>query len=266
MNRQNKDGRPIYSDKIWSQIQENGAILQKLGYTESINKPNLFYKQLTFNQDQNGLIFVDLRGTDFIPIWEDPDPIVYKNDALAFIDFFKEVVNLKGSGVPIRFSFFDSCEPEGWGFLINKIPSGFCKRCGKNIINVVDWTILEGGAYNPKVQGNVIDVKIEINHCKICKKMEYAKREYRNNCLKRADKCEICGEKNAELTHHITYKTAKTIRLCRSCHGVLHKKEFPNPIWKEKRKVQVKKNNNKEVTKVKSLEKPKKPGLGNFVY
>lgn len=26
----------------------------------------------------------------------------------------------------------------------------------------------------------------------------------------------------------------KTIRLCRSCHGVLHKKEFPNPLWEER--------------------------------
>ena len=196
----------------------------------------MFYKCLTSNQDKNGIIFVDIRGTDVIPIWEESDPIVYKNDNLAFTDFMKEVVKLKGSGVSIRLSYYDRCEPEGWGFFLNKIPSGYCKRCGKNVINEVDWTILQGGAYNPKVQQHLINIKIEINHCNICKRMEYAKQEYRKKCLKSADICEICGEKKAELTHHITYKPAKTIRLCRSCHGVLHKKEFPNPLWEEKRK------------------------------
>ena len=236
MNRQNKDGRPIYSDKVWNHMLDNGEILHKLGYKENIKKPNLFYKCLTSNQDKGGYINVDIRGTNVIPIWEDSDPIVYKFDNLAFIDFMKEVVNLNRSGVSIRFSFYDKCEPDGWGFFLNKIPSGYCKRCGKNIINEVDWAILKDGAYNVKIQENLVDINIEVNHCNICKKMEYAKKEYRNNCLKRTDVCEICGEKKAELTHHITYKTAKTIRLCRSCHGVLHKKEFPNPLWEEKRK------------------------------
>jgi len=175
------------------------------------------------------------------------------------------VVKLKGSGVSIRPSYYDSCEPEGWGFFLNKIPSGFCKRCGKNIINEVDWTILQGGAYNPRVQSHLINIKIEVNHCNICKKMEYSKQEYRKKCLKNADICELCGEKEAELTHHITYKPAKTIRLCRSCHGVLHKKEFPNPIWKEKRKVQEKKNNKEEVVLAGDIEKPNRIGLEKFI-
>jgi len=264
MIRQNKDERPIYSDKIWNQMLVNGEILKKLEYEESINKPNLFYKCLTSNQDKNGIIFVDIRGTDVIPIWEEPDPIVYKNDNLAFIDFMKEVVKLKGSGVSIRLSYYDSCEPEGWGFFLNKIPSGFCERCGKNIINEVDWTILQGGAYNPKVQQHLINIKIEINHCNTCKRMEYTKQEYRKKCLKIADLCELCGEKEAELTHHITYNPVKTIRLCRSCHGVLHKKEFPNPLWKEKRKIP-KKMNNKEIVVVEALEKPNRTGLEKFV-
>ena len=75
MRRQNKDGRPIYSDKIWYQMVENGKKLQKLGYEESTKKPNLFYQILTSNQVNNGIIFVDIRGTDVIPIWEGPDPI-----------------------------------------------------------------------------------------------------------------------------------------------------------------------------------------------
>lgn len=101
---------------------------------------------------------------------------------------------------------------------------------------------MQDGAYSTKLQEGLVDVNIEVNHCKICKKMEYAKQEYRKKCLKSSDLCEICREKKAELTHYIIYKLAKTIRLCRSCHGVLHKKEFPNPVLKEKRKAQKKKN------------------------
>ena len=264
MKRQNKDGRPIYSNNIWYQMVENGKKLQKLGFEESINKPNLFYKIITSEKGKNGIIFVDIRGTDVIPIWEEPDPIIYKNESLAFNEFMKEVVKLKGSGVSIRLSYYDSCEPEGWGFFLNKIPNGFCKRCGKNIIEEVDWTILQYGGYNAKIQENPYNINIEVNHCTICKKMEYTKQEYKNKCLKVADICELCGEKEAALTHHITYKPAKTIRLCRSCHGVLHKKEFPNPIWKEKRKIK-KKKNIKEELEVGALEKQNRTGLERFI-
>ena len=54
MKRQNKEGRPIYSDHIWSMMLENGAILQKLGYEESFKKPNLFYKVFPSEQGKNG--------------------------------------------------------------------------------------------------------------------------------------------------------------------------------------------------------------------
>lgn len=262
MKRQNKDGRPIYSDKVWYYLVDNGKKLQKLGYKESFNKPNLFFKILTSDQGNNGIIFVDIRGTDIIPIWDEPDPIVYKNNSLAFIDFMKEVVKIRGLGVTIRFSYYDSCEPDGWGFFLNKIPSGYCKRCGKNIIDEVDWNILQDGAYNAKILENPYNVRIEVNHCNICKKMEYKKKEYKEKCLKVADLCEICGVKNAELTHHITYNPAKTIRLCRSCHGVLHKKEFPNPIWKEKRKVQ---RIEKKKEEVGNNEKPSRSGIENYI-
>ena len=56
MLRQNKDSRPIFSDKVWYHMVENGKKLLKLGYEESINKPNLFYKILTSNHGNNGII------------------------------------------------------------------------------------------------------------------------------------------------------------------------------------------------------------------
>ena len=44
MKRQNKDGRPINSDKIWKRMLWIGSNLEKIGYQESNKKPNLFYK------------------------------------------------------------------------------------------------------------------------------------------------------------------------------------------------------------------------------
>jgi len=158
MIRQNKDGKPIFSDKVWNQILEYGKMLEKLGYEESKKSPNLFYKNLTLKDEKIGIIFVDLRGTDYIPIWERPYPIVYHNEYLKFIDFIKEVVRLKRLGIDIRLSFFDKFEPEGWAFFLKEIPIGICKRCGKDIIEEVDWTVLENGAYNSKLQNNSIDI------------------------------------------------------------------------------------------------------------
>ena len=86
MKRQNKDGRPIYSNKKWNQICQTGGMLEKLGYMESKKKPNLFYIR-----KNNGFIFADLRGTLIVPIWDDLRPLVYKSKELAFESFIKEV-------------------------------------------------------------------------------------------------------------------------------------------------------------------------------
>ena len=70
---------------------------------------------------------------------------------------------------------------------------------------------------------------IEIGYCKTCRKIEYSKWEYWSKYrkdFKNNKKCELCLEKDGELDHHITYNPATIIRLCRSCHGKLHKKRF----------------------------------------
>jgi len=114
VKRQNKDGRPIYSDKKWQQLLETGEILETIGYSESYNKPNLFYKPIN-----GGAVFADLRGTDDVPIWGDLRPLVYKSEDLAFNDFMKAVVRIKRFGCDPRGSFYEMCEPGGWGFLLD---------------------------------------------------------------------------------------------------------------------------------------------------
>ncbi|MFW9878582.1 MAG: hypothetical protein ACFFG0_36335 [Candidatus Thorarchaeota archaeon] len=232
MKRWNKDGRPIYSNGKWYKLKQTGEILKKLGYSESYKKPNLFYKKIN-----GGFMYADLRGTVIIPIWDDLRPLVYKSESLVFASFMKEVVNMKRSGCDPRGSFYDMCEPGGWGFLLydGKIPAGYCKRCGKDIINSVNWDILLEDFYITYKKG--IDSYLELNYCNICRKIEYSKKMFRSDNLKDKNLCEICEKNEAEIKHHITYDPPKTIKICRSCHGKIHKfgSNFPNPLWKEKK-------------------------------
>lgn len=236
MIRQNRDGKPIYSHKKWQKLQETGEILEQLGYKESYNKPNLFYIQIN-----KGIVFADVRGTEIVPIWDDLRPLVYKSKNLDFNSFMKEVVRLKRSGCDPRGSFYDMYEPEGWGFLLDdgKIPAGYCKRCGKDIIDNVNWDILLGDFYALYEKGIVLH--LELNYCPICKRIEASKKKFRSENLKSMNLCELCERNEAELEHHITYDPPKTIKICKSCYGRIRKfgNNFPNPLWKErKRKIQ----------------------------
>jgi hypothetical protein len=232
MLRQNKDGRPIYSEKKWQKLQEAGEILIQLGYKESYNKPNLFYRQIS-----GGIVFADLRGTEIVPIWDDIRPLIYKSENLDFNRFMKEVVKLKRSGCDPRGSFYDMYELGGWGFVLDdsKIPVGYCKRCGRDIIDIVKWDILLED-YNI-IYTKGIDLDLELNYCPICRKIESSKKEFRSENLKSMNLCELCEKNKAEIIHHITYNPSKTIKICKSCHGKIHKfgKYFPNPLWKDKK-------------------------------
>ena len=47
-------------------MKEIGQNLERMGYRESKKNPNFFYKSI-FDNGENGVIFVDIRGTDIIP-------------------------------------------------------------------------------------------------------------------------------------------------------------------------------------------------------
>lgn len=238
MIRQNKDGRPIYNNKLWFQMLETGEKLKKLGYEETYTKPNLFLKKIKFTSEENGekreeVVFASLMGTDIIPIWDNPRPYVWKSKNLPFNYFLPEFILLKRAGCSPRGSFYDECEPGGWMFGLDGIPSGYCKRCGKDILNLVNWEILNEDFF--KLYRKGIHQNIEVNYCETCKNIEYAMREYRLQHVEDFKMCELCGIKDAQIKHHITYNPEKIIRVCRSCHGKIHHKGFPNPLWKEKR-------------------------------
>lgn len=177
MKRQHKDGTPIPSDSVWQTMQETGQKLEYLGYIESVNKPNLFYKtyESLMDDEENGLIFVDIRGTSDTPISEDCRPISYYRN-LSFKDYITNLIILKRAGCIPRLTFFTKYEPNGWGFLIEDIPDGHCKECRKDILSVVNWNVLEDGLYNELIELESIEPIIEINYCEMCKISQYEKK------------------------------------------------------------------------------------------
>ncbi len=240
MIRQNKDGRPIYKESVWYQMIETGQKLRKLGYKDSSKKPNLFYKpietEFKSRDDQifkvKGAVFADMRGTELVPIWSDPSPLVYFID-LPFKIFLPEFILLERSGCSPRVSFYEECEPDGWMFGLDKIPSGYCNRCGEDILQEVNWGILEKDWIELYDEG--IDQSLEVNYCEVCRTIEYEMKEYKSQHFQDFKLCELCGIKDVQVNHHIKYKPEKIIRICRSCHGKIHHKGFPNPLWKEKK-------------------------------
>lgn len=174
MKRQNKDERHIYSNSVWNKIAKTGIKLENLGYKESRNKSNLFYKQKHYvpeklgkdNANNKGVMFVDLRGTDIVPIWDDPNPITYSKN-LPFSQYMVEFILLIRGECSPRLTFYQSMEPDGWAFGLNEIPDGYCKECRSDIINSVKWDILEEDINELLAKG--IDPNIEVHYCEKCK-------------------------------------------------------------------------------------------------
>ena len=149
MKRENIDGRPIYSPYLWQRmlIIENKLI--RLGYRESSRNENLFYKKV-----HNGWVYADLRGSEWIPLWEEFGLNMYFYDDVPYWMFLKELILIKRYDCPIL-TF-----KESYDHYFNKIPTGYCRTCNKDILPFLNEYELT------KYQ---LDLTIEFNYCKTCK-------------------------------------------------------------------------------------------------
>jgi hypothetical protein len=136
---QDKFNNSIYPSKFRI-LQKQGELLMKIGYKESKNKPNLFYKSAP-----KGVFFADMRGTEEVPIWKDTSPLFYWKFK-AEIPMWKrrrlvneELTNLDTKKIPIRFSYevtngaieFEKTS----SFIDNSFitwDDGYCKFCNKD--------------------------------------------------------------------------------------------------------------------------------------
>lgn len=124
-------GRPIYS-RIFGVLQKYGEKMVALHWSESYNKPNLFYK--SFNEI---MVFADMRGTEIVPIWDEPYPYIYDNgkseeEWKRRRSINKAIAELNSVNIPHRFSFYEDCEPDGLFFGDEQdLADGICKMCKK---------------------------------------------------------------------------------------------------------------------------------------
>jgi len=219
-------GRPI-KPHIFRQLQKIGKTLEDLEWRESRNKPNLFYK--VFNRVT---VFADLRGTEIVPIWEQPYPYIYA------INGFEEwerrraikvaVRDFDIGGIEYRFSFYDTSEPDGLFFgPDDEQTDGFCKMCGAEIKAGDIRTALFCSDQCDRAYSQLTEMRREVDENKI--------------------KCILCGKplgafNSDTIVHHIEYEPEeKTVRVCRSCHGKIHSnhEKYPDlapsrpPNWKQ---------------------------------
>jgi len=214
-----KFGRTLYPS-AYRKLTKIGSQLEELDWKESKNKPNLFYK------DFNGsIIFADMRGTDEVPIWESPFPLMYAlNEGPEWKrrnGLVKAIEELTNVEVETRLSFYDSMEIDGlFGGPEEELPDGFCKMCETEITD-----------------GEREDGLFCSEHCeKAFAQLQEMRREEETQRIK----CALCGttldiwSKNT-IQHHISYDPETTITVCRSCHGKIHSKHENYPELAPKR-------------------------------
>jgi len=219
MIRQTIDGRPIYKDEVWLKMLETGNKLLDFGYIEALNKPNLFYKKIYNENGKYEILFADLRGDIYTPIWKFlrlslfPNFSYDKGYSCNSVDLgFQEILLKRNITIPVISSLY--CYEE---------PNGFCKGCNKDILLNKDL--------NHSQNAIGFDSGIELFYCENCKAQKY-------NEIREAKLCFLCKERDWAVEHHITYYPERTILICHKCHSGtkgIHWWGFPNLLWKQKR-------------------------------
>lgn len=100
-------------DHLQRRLARIGRKLLRAGFRQAGQKPWLFLVELP---DDIGTLFADLGGSEQIPIWTDPRPLVYVTTKRCSeeerIPLLRALVQYgSGIGVPMRVSFFDRA---GW--------------------------------------------------------------------------------------------------------------------------------------------------------
>ena len=232
-----KFGRKI-NLQIFNRLCNIGLKLNKLGYKESKRKPNLFYRKF-----EGGFIFADMRGTEMIPIWESPEPIIdFKFDSniqewqqVRIRE--KELEMFRNNIVPWRFTYEEDEHWMDWDrekiywHNIFGDSDGFCKCCGKDMKNNNYFCSEECKEIAIKKQ-----LARQINNsdefCYVCKTKKISSKQE----IKDIFDVEL---PDVLLNHHVSYFPEKTIPVCRKCHNLIHKTDnYPDlkPDYHEIRK------------------------------
>jgi len=134
----------------------NGKYLLDLGYQEALKKQNLFYKKIYKNNGEYEILFANLRGDTFTPIWKFLRLSLYPNFdrevgySCNSIDFgFQAILLKRHISIPIVSDFVYYNE--------DYEPVGYCEKCNKDI--------LLGRDLNKSQNSKELDSDIELYYC-----------------------------------------------------------------------------------------------------
>jgi hypothetical protein len=250
MQPYDKMGRKIYPN-CYDVLLRIGETLTRLGWRESKKSANLFYKELA-----GCIVFADMRGTEIVPIWEDPRPMIYvSNDEKEQWKRRRSNIitkkELDKAEVPYRHSFYDLCEEGGleygdinWDYKYPDVfAKGFCnlKSCDKMLDDGDLFCSKECELAYDQLQER--ELRIEeakginrLPRCAICKiKLKVngparliedpARGEMIVSPLYRPENLEV--DSGTLIEHHISYEPEKKILVCPACHNKIHHSNDP---------------------------------------
>ena len=103
-----KFGREMYP-RVWRRVLQNAAILQRLGFVQSNEKPWLFRHRLPKGC---GVVFANFGSTEEIALWEDPSALVHwqlkeRSGAEEHALIQQLLQTCRAAGVEVRVSFYN---------------------------------------------------------------------------------------------------------------------------------------------------------------
>ena len=257
-----KFGNSIYSH-VFQTLLSIGEKLIDIGYSESIQKPNLFFSVRKFEWKDTiyeCCFFADMRGTEIIKIWQEPVPLFWL-DARKIPSWIasrmksEELGRLKEADIPYRFSYesyFSIADPS---VDIDPIDALMNESPFKEIIEDIPFN-----STYPEVRDTLHELKFNENgYCKICGEdfhdyglfcsnvcRDTLKEKCINAILVTLPSCEGCGvllhknvppkrvkrkydlpEIRQPFIHHTDYETDTTVLVCSQCHNLIHSSSTP---------------------------------------
>ena len=244
MIQQDKFGKHI-PNSTFRIVKDIAERLERIGYIEMKNNPNLFcYKSgdVTF--------YADFRGTNEVPIWIDPKPLIYwfpkEVDENLWLSILSHFELLGENGIAKRISFYEEFELGGLTFDMSEFTDEYLSKRFEIPVFVfrdgmLSFVDQEGKCHNDQC-GNKFNAPGFF--CSDQCKRRYIRRLLASEVNMSKKFCAVCGTiildetlleqckgfldisgKEKAQIHHISYFPEITILVCNECHQRIHRTE-----------------------------------------
>ncbi len=244
MIQQDKFGKHI-PNSTFRIVKDIAERLERIGYIEMKNNPNLFcYKSgdVTF--------YADFRGTNEVPIWIDPKPLIYwfpkEVDENLWLSILSHFELLGENGIAKRISFYEEFEPGELTFDMSEFTDEYLSKRFEIPVFVfrdgmLSFVDQEGKCHNDQC-GRRFNAPGFF--CSDRCREVYIKRLLASEINTSKKFCAVCGTiileeglletcrgfldirgcEEAQI-HHVSYFPEKTILVCKNCHQKIHHTE-----------------------------------------